>query len=529
MNSTELTEGGPGLKISRRRFLKMGLMGAAGLALPLGTLSIPLSRLAASASVRSPSVVPFEVPLPIPPVLKPVRTSTNTDYYQMTQKAGSQEILPGLKTEVWGYNAIFPGPTVEASSGRQVVIRQWNELPVPVSTHLHGGKTPPESDGYPTDLILPNAHGRGSSAHTGHSSTAGHSHFFKDYRYPNYQRAATLWYHDHRMDFSGPQVYKGLAGLYLLRDEVEESLPLPKGEKEVPLVIADRTFREDGSLYYPSIDPSLKEEPGTFSHAINGMFGDTILVNGAPWPQMEVSNTRYRFRVLNASNARFYDLALDPPPPGGKPFVQVGSDGGLLEAPVAHDRILASPAERFDLVVDFSRYRVGQEVTLKNLEGEDRTKDVMRFVVARREKEQSTVPERLAPELDFPDPGEAEATRRFQFIAGGAWGGMSTINFRVFDPDRVDARPRLGSTEVWDFHSDQDHPIHLHLVHFKVISRNGGSPAPWDVGWKDTVLMRAGDDVRIAARFSAHRGKYVFHCHNLEHEDMMMMANFEVL
>jgi spore coat protein A, manganese oxidase len=517
------------MKISRRGFLKMGLMGGAGLALPLGTLSIPLSRLTASTSVRSPSVEPFVVPLPIPPILKLLRTATGTDYYEMTQKAGRQEILPGLKTEVWGYDGIFPGPTVEARSGTKVVIRQWNELPVPVATHLHGGKTPPKSDGYPTDLILPQSHGHGSSVHAEHGSVGGHSHFFKDYRYPNEQRAATLWYHDHRMDFSGPQVYKGLAGLYLLRDEVEDSLPLPKDEKEVPLMITDRIFNEDGSLYYPSIDPSLTEEPGTLAPAINGMFGDTILVNGAPWPHLEVSNTLYRFRILNASNARFYDLALDPPPPGGKPFVQVGSDGGLLEAPISHERILISPGERFDTVVDFSRYPVGAEVTLRNLEGEGRTKDVMRFLVARREKEESKVPETLAPDLDFPDLDEAEATRRFQFIAGGGWGGMSTINFRVFDPDRVDARPRLGSTEVWDFHSDQDHPIHLHLVHFKVISRNGGRPAPWDVGWKDTVLMRAGDDVRIVARFSGHRGKYVFHCHNLEHEDMMMMANFEVV
>jgi spore coat protein A, manganese oxidase len=517
------------MKMTRRRFLKMGLMGAAGLALPLGTLSIPLSRLGASASVRSPSVEPFEVPLPIPPILKPLRKGANADYYEMTQRAAKQEILPGLKTELWGYEGIFPGPTVEARSGQHVEIRQWNELPVPVATHLHGGKTPPESDGYPTDLILPKA--QGSSAHTGHSSMKGHSQPFKDYRYPNDQRAATLWYHDHRMDFTGPQVYKGLVGLYLLRDELEDSLPLPGGEKEVPLVIADRTFKEDGSLYYPSLDPSLMGEPGTLAPAINGFFGDTIVVNGAAWPYLEVSNTRYRFRVLNASNARFYDLALDPPPPGGsKPFIQIGSDGGLLEAPVGHDRILASPAERFDVVVDFSGYRLGQEVTLKNLEGEGRTKDVMRFVVARREKEESTVPERLAPALDFPDPDEeAEAIRRFQFIAGGGWGGMSTINFKVFDPERIDARARLGSTEVWDFHSDQEHPIHLHLLHFKVISRNGGRPAPWDVGWKDTVLMRAGDDVRIAARFSGYRGKYVFHCHNLEHEDMMMMANFEVV
>jgi spore coat protein A, manganese oxidase len=189
--------------------LKLGAMAGAGLALPLGTLSIPLSRLAASSSIRSPSVEPFKVPLSIPPTLKPVRTGTDTDYYEMVQRAGRQEILPGLKTEVWGYDSIFPGPTVEVRSGRDVVIRQWNELPVPVATHLHGGKTPPESDGYPTDLILPEGHGQGSSAHMGHGSVGGHSHFFKDYRYPNDQRAATLWYHDHRMDFTGPQVYRG--------------------------------------------------------------------------------------------------------------------------------------------------------------------------------------------------------------------------------------------------------------------------------------------------------------------------------
>ncbi len=520
------------MKITRRQLLKTGAIAGVGLALPLGTLSVPLSRMSAATSVRSPEVGRFEVPLPVPPVLKPVMRDADTDRYEVTQRAAKQVILPGLETEVWGYEGVFPGPTIEARSGKRTVIRQWNELPVPVSTHLHGGVTPAESDGYPTDLILPrgyeSGHEQGSMA-VDHMTTGEHSHMFKDYEYPNEQRAATLWYHDHRMDFTGPQVYRGLVGMYVLRDGVEDSLPLPGGEKEVPLVIADRTFREDGSLYYPSLDPTLREKPGTLPHAINGMFGDTILVNGAPWPVMEVSNTKHRFRVLNASNARFYDLALDPPPPGGKPFVQVGSDGGLLGAPVTHDRILASPAERFDVVVDFSRYRVGQMVTLKNLEGEGRTRDVMRFVVARREKEDSTVPEKLAEDLGFPDPEEAEVTRSFQFIAGGGWGGMSTINFRVFDPGRVDARPRFGSTEVWDFHADQDHPIHLHLAHFRVISRNGAGPSPWDAGWKDTVLMRAGDDVRVAARFSGHRGKYVFHCHNLEHEDMMMMANFEVV
>jgi FtsP/CotA-like multicopper oxidase with cupredoxin domain len=201
------------------------------------------------------------------------------------------------------------------------------------------------------------------------------------------------------MDFTGPQVYKGLAGLYVIRDETEDGLAMPKGEKEVPLVISDRTFKEDGSFYYPSIDPSLEGEPGVLVSQHNGMRGDTLLVNGAPWPFMEVTNTRHRFRILNASNARDYGLALDPPPPGGKPFVQVGSDGGLLEAPVHHDLIRISPAERFDVVVDFSRYPVGTRVTLKNREEQSGpTSEVMRFEVVRREKDESTVPERLAPE-----------------------------------------------------------------------------------------------------------------------------------
>jgi len=521
------------MKITRGKFLKLGAMAGAGFALPLGTLSAPAARMAASAMVMSPRVEPFRVPLPVPPVLKPARTDRTTDYYEIAQRVAKQEILPGFKTEVWGYEGIFPGPTIEARSGRASVVRQWNELPVPVSVHLHGGRTPPESDGYPTDLILPEGHGS-SSAHTthaGHGSVGTHRHFFKDYRYPNKQRAATLWYHDHRMDFTGPQVYKGLAGMYILRDEVEDSLPLPTDEKEVPLVITDRTFLEDGSFYYPSIDPTLRE-PGVLASATSGLssgvLGDTVLVNGAPWPVLEVSNTMHRFRVLNASNARVYDLALDPPPPDGKPFVQVGSDGGLLEAPIPHDSIAAAPAERFDVVVDFSRYPVGAEVTLKNLRGAGRTSDVMRFVVARKENEESAVPERLAPALDFPNPEEAEVTRRFQFRSG-IFGGMSTINGEVFDPDRIDANPRLGSTEIWEIGSDPAHPVHLHLVYFKVLSRNGGPPGPYDAGLKDTISLRTGEEARVVARFEGWQGKYVFHCHNLEHEDMMMMANFEVV
>jgi spore coat protein A, manganese oxidase len=525
------------MKMSRGEFLKLGLVAGAVLVLPLGTSACSFRSNEGStgsllrSQARPPQ--PFQVPLPVPPVLKPVHSIADADYYEMTQKIGKADILTGVKTEVWGYEGIFPGPTIESRSGRRIVVRQINGLPVPVSTHLHGGRTPPESDGFPTDLILPE--GYPSPAGHGHSGEAGWSFHegSREYSYPLEQRASTLWYHDHRMDFTAPQVWRGLAGFHIVRDDEEDALPLPKGEKDVPLMICDRSFGEDGSFLYPSLDPSLQGEPGVEQDYMQGVLGDVVLVNDAPWPYMEVSNTKYRFRILNASNARRYDLAFDPEPQeDAAPFVQIGSDGGLLGAPLSHRTIPIAQAERFDVIVDFSRYPVGTEVTLKNRIGEGTTADVMRFRVVREEKEESAVPERLSDMSDFDglDESEAVLTRDFNFTRAGhegevVWG----VNGEVFDPLRVDARPALGSTEIWEFTTDVHHPVHLHLVHFKVLSRSGQEPLPKDAGWKDTVDVPPGQVVRLLARFDGYRGKYVFHCHNLEHEDMMMMANFEVV
>jgi FtsP/CotA-like multicopper oxidase with cupredoxin domain len=516
------------MEISRRQFLRLGLAGGVALAFPLVGCSGEGSTGTLLPS-RAKLPKPFKVPLPIPPVLEPLRTDAGIDYYEMTQRVGKAEILPGLQTEVWGYEGIFPGPTIESRSGRKIVVRQHNRLPVPVSTHLHGGRTPPHSDGYPTDLIMPKeTHDRSTG---GHGSTGmGGSRHSKDYVYPQEQRAATLWYHDHRMGFTGPQVWRGLAGFHIVHDEEEDALPLPKGEKDVPLMICDRSFDEDGSFLYPSLDPSLKSKPGVKDDYMDGVLGDTILVNGAPWPVLEVSNTRYRFRILNASNARRYELALQP---GNARFVQVGSDGGLLGAPLVHRTVPIAQAERFDVVIDFSKYAVGDEVTLKNRMGEGRTADVMRFRVTRRERDDSTVPRRLSDVTVFVELEESNAnrTREFRFTrVGDEAGTMWGINGEPFDPGRMAARPELGSTEVWHLRAaPAAHPVHLHLVHFKVLSRNGREPLPTDAGWKDTVGLSSGEEVRVLVRFDGYRGRYVFHCHNLEHEDMMMMANFEVV
>jgi spore coat protein A, manganese oxidase len=525
------------MKISRKRFLRLGLAGSVALALPFGA-SACSPRGDDSTGNLLPSEArlpePFRVPLPVPPVLEPTRSDANADYYGITQRVAHAEILLGLKTQIWAYDGVFPGPTIESRSGRRTVVRHRNELPVPTVVHLHGGVTPPEHDGYATDVVTPvGGHGAGhGSGHGGHAglNVVGEGAF--DYHYPNGQRAATLWYHDHRMDFTGPQVWRGLAGFHILRNEEDDALPLPDGEKDVPLMICDRSFAEDGSFLYPSIDPSLMGEPGVTDAYMQGVLGDVILVNGAPWPQMEVSNTKHRFRILNASNARRYELALDPEPGEGSPFVQVGSDGGLLGAPVAHRTIPIAPAERFDVVIDFSKYEVGTKVTLKNRPSDGATADIMRFRIVRNEKEESAVPERLSDISEFEALEETAAmpTRRFRFTQSASEDGtMWTINGKPFDPERIDARPALGSAEVWEFVTDVHHPVHLHLAHFKVLSRQGQRPLPKDVGWKDTVDVPPGQIARVLARFDGYRGKYVFHCHNLEHEDMMMMANFEVV
>ena len=355
----------------------------------------------------------------------------------------------------------------------------------------------------------------------------------KDYVYPHAQPAATFWYHDHRMDFTGPQVYRGLAGFHLIRDDVEDALPLPRGEREIPLMICDRAFAEDGSFNYPAVDAALRGQPGVADDYMRGVLGDVILVNGAAWPYLEVTNTRYRFRILNASNARRYRLTLDPPPRAGAAFVQIGSDVGLLAQPVGHDAIDIAPAERFDVVVDFSAYPVGTQVTLVNRFGDRTTGRVMRFNVVRQARDESAVPARLA-EVEHLTRSETRPSRGHSSSPGApqvreAAPAIWTINGEPFDPQRIDARPRLDSTEIWRLTSNAHHPVHLHLAHFQVLSRREKGPGPYDAGWKDTIDLEADETAEIIARFSGYRGRYVFHCHNLEHEDMRMMGNLEVV
>ncbi|HXW92539.1 MAG TPA: multicopper oxidase domain-containing protein [Terriglobales bacterium] len=408
-------------------------------------------------------------------------------------------MLPGKRTAIWGYEGMFPGPTIKVLRGRRTTVRHINRLGIPTVVHLHGGPTPSESDGFPVDRVMPGTE--------------------KTYFYPN-DRAATLWYHDHAIDHTGRNIFMGLAGLYIVESEHEQNLPLPKDGYDVPLILQDRLFSADGALLY---EPDSVDGPNT----------DTILVNGAPWPKMEVSACRYRFRLLNASNARSFHLALS----SGNPFVQIATDGGLFERPRPLQDIPLAMAERVEVIVDFSAYLVNTQITLDDLNQPLATRSILRFDVVRKIKDDTYIPERLVETSETVNDRSAPH-RTFVFTRGNSvktearW----SINGEEFDPARAITEVKLGDTEVWRLanHSFREkhnvvHPIHIHLMNFQILQRNGGPPLPHEVGLKDTVALNVGDEVVVGMRVAGFRGRYLFHCHNLEHEDRGMMARFDVL
>jgi FtsP/CotA-like multicopper oxidase with cupredoxin domain len=523
--------------MTRRRVLgiggTLGAMAVTGLATSAG-----LSRHPAATGEQLRSAVPlppvFQVPLPIPAVLKPVSTAAGVDRYQITQREAILELLPGVKTSAWTYSGTFPGPTIESRRGRPVTVTHRNELPVPTVVHLHGGRTPAASDGYPTDLVIPE--GWQEPAHMMHGMAgmgdprAVTSGLTRDYTFPLDQRPTLLWYHDHRMDFTAPAIWRGLAGLHNVRDDAEDSLGLPSGPRELPLMITDRAFDGHGEFTYPALDGTLRERPGVREAYLGGVLGDVILVNGAPWPIHEVDTARYRLRILNASNARHYDLQAVTDDGQRLDLVQVGADQGLLAAPVTHPNLPIAPAERYDVIIDFAKIPVGGRIRLINRLGSGRTRDVIAFRVARKATDPSRIPRELSTDLPAWRRSDAVRVRDFSFRAGRMHGRHGwLIGGKAFDPARTDVTTRLGDVEVWRLIADVHHPVHLHLIGFRVLSRGGKAPLPHDAGLKDTVSLQPGEATEIITRFDGYRGRYLFHCHNAEHEDMGMMANLEII
>jgi spore coat protein A len=481
------------------------------------------------------NLTPFVDALPVPPVAKAKGTHKGSPLYRIAVRESFFKLHRDVPaTRFWGYGGIVPGPTIEARSGDEIFVEWPNELPtkhfLPIDhnlmgaeanrpevrtvVHLHGAKAAPESDGYPEDWYVP-----------GRSVT---------YRYPNRQDAALLWYHDHAMGINRLNICAGMAGLYTIRDAFEDALNLPRGEFEIPLVLMDRMIRQDGQIYYPV--SRLKNAPW-----IPEYFGNAVLINGKLLPYLEVQPRKYRFRLLNASNGRFYFLSLS----NGLAFQQIGSDQGLLAAPVELKRLDIAPGERVDLVVNFGE-QAGANILLNNL-----STTLMEFRVASgKAQDESVLPKLLRP---VPRTAESSAVRTRRLTLEEVDNVLAEPVTHLLDGKRwhdpISERPVLGTTEIWEFLNltDDSHPIHLHLVRFQILDRRtievaayvygkklrytgpAVPPDPNEAGWKDTVRAAPASSTRIIVHFEGYTGRYVWHCHILEHEDNEMMRPYEVI
>lgn len=391
--------------------------------------------------------------------------------------------IGGASSSGWLYNGSLPGPTFRARFGDAVAVNLVNGLQDDTTIHWHGMIVPPQADGHPRDVAAP-----------------GGSYY---YNYSIGQRACMNWYHPHPHMMTGEQVCMGLAGAFILNDAEEDALGLPSGSRELPLIIRDAMLDRAGSLVY---------KPKS-----SGFLGSVALVNGTLNARVGVETALYRLRILNGANARVFRIGLG----NGAPMTLIGNDGGLLASAATIGTFEMGPGERFDLLVDFRGLSVGTRVMLRCF---DANWDLLEFEVVASVSDPTPVPQVLSSIVPLSSPVR---TRSFSFD------GMSRINGNVYDINRIDFSVPFGETERWRFTTggNAPHPVHVHGASFQVVSRTGGRGQlfPWESGWKDTVLLQDGETVDVLIRFDGFRGLYLLHCHKLEHEDMGMMANFEVV
>lgn len=463
--------------------------------------------------------------------------TVSADGLTLTASPGRVNVGPA-SVEAFTLNGGVPSPTIRIRQGQRARMELVNDLSEPTILHWHGLAVPQQADGHPRLAIDP-----------------GETY---SYDFPILNRAGTYWYHPHPHHLTASQTYRGLGGFLIVDDDEEETYGLPSGDYELPLLIQDKRVGSSLSLDYAM---------GMPHDMMHGYLGDTAFANGVADATVDVRRSRYRLRILNGCNARILDVALST----GEPLTLVGSDGGMLEAPVSMERIMLGPAERADVLVDFSARRPGERVMLRSLafdvpgmmmgmggggrggrggrgmpgrgmmmgmgESSQGTEmDLLEFVVQDSPSEPGPPPpSRFAP---VPDRGEVTGStprRTFTFNTAMMMGGRGpthTINGLQFELGRVDLRVPRNTTEVWTFVNDSEvpHPVHVHAGQFRPLSRTGGRGRlmPWEKGLKDTVLTMPGERVDVAVRFF-YEGLFLLHCHNLEHEDMDMMLNFEVV
>jgi spore coat protein A, manganese oxidase len=480
------------------------------------------------------AAVPFRERLPIP------RELTGAEL-EIPIREAEVQILPGRKTRLWTYGGGFPGPTVRRPAGQRTKVTFDHQLPAAageLSVHLHGGHNRSRFDGQPGGLtkshpisyfcqiprgLSPRESGNDLLIAPGDRRTYVYD-LVEDGR-P--ERASFQWYHDHRLDKTAPHVWRGLAGMWIVDDSLDASLPLPSGDRDVPLMIADRSFDRDNQL----TDPFHGQRPPA-----DGIAGAAVLVNGAFMPHHRVDPCRYRLRLLNVSAFRSYNLQLS----NGAPMVQVATESGLMPAPVRRREILLGPGERAEVVVDFAG-AAGESVELRSSArhggrnpagARSYAGALMQFRVGReRRPDRTHVPRRLRPLPDWARRAKRQPDRTWEVAIGGLFKTTWLINGRTFNPARAEAKPLLGTTETWGIvnRTSVSHLMHIHHTDWYLLERDGRPPPPWEDCLKETFFVHPGERILLAGHFADYTGKYVIHCHMLDHEDHGLMSQFEVV
>lgn len=492
--------------MKRRTFIKTGFA-ATALVWAAGATEIFRPLFASSGPLN----VDFTKELPIPPLLENLDNSADSVRVAIRIQKGTREFFPGRTTQTLGYNGNFLGPTIRVRHGQRFRANINNTLAQPTTLHWHGLHLPAKWDGGPRQPIP--------------AGTSWNPNFTIN------QQAATLWYHPHAMGLTGEQVYRGLAGLFIIEDEVSDKLDIPRvyGKDDIPLIIQDRRFFNNGQFAYVQ----------NRNDVMRGVIGNYLLVNGVIQPVLGVHAGPVRLRLLNGSNASIYQIAFA----NRQSFRVIASDGGFLERPVTLDSIVLSAGERAEVVVDFSATPLGQQVGLLVDQFNGSRFEALRIRVDRAAETTVKLPAILRP-FDRIPPSEAKVKRTFVMETmgmGGGRGGMGmmggglSINGKKMDLNRIDERVRLGATEIWEITNRSammmrtPHSMHLHDVQFQILDRDGKAPPPHEQGRKDTVLIAPGETVRIISRFLDYTGIYMYHCHLLEHEDDGMMGQFEIV
>lgn len=428
--------------------------------------------------------------LPIPVLLEDENPKVDESDFTLIVQQGVTNFLKDVDTPTMGYNTNFLGPVIRVKRGQTVNMHVINELESPTSVHWHGLEVLGSQDGGPHQKIS--------------SGSSWNPSFVID------QAASTLWFHPHVIGTTATQVYYGLAGLILIDDDnsLSQSLPNDYGVNDIPLIIQDRSFNQDGSFQYSN-------------NMMDGVVGDYILVNGAITPYLDVNQVNMRFRILNGANASNFNLKLS----NNDNFFQIASDGGLLESPVEMNQLFLSPGERAEIVIDFSNYQENDQIILTS--GNDA---VMTFNIKEKINDHTSLPKTLSV---IERMYESQATS-IKTIELDGMGHMVTLNGRKFDMNRIDDNVRQNDIEIWEITTtsrmmmgSQGHPFHIHGTQFQVLSRDNKTPYANEMGWKDTVFIKSGETVRIIVKFK-HKGVFMYHCHILEHEEAGMMGQLEV-